>query len=550
MILRTKLLVLLSGLLLGVAGCQKFIEKPLSSTLVQAQNVRTVNELDILMTGAYAGISHGPGAHSGSTLLMGEMFADLVALNNTTIRTAPSNVFRMYNWTHRETDGGQIGGYLQWATFGLTNANTVLEVMRANQVQTPNEPDVKKDYARQRDRIEGEARFIRAMVLFEQTRLLGYPWGHLPDNGQPGPIGNFRSLSTFGDLAYPRLSVRVAYDSLFNDLRQAERLLPEAYDPAIHPADYQPRANKYAALALMARVYWQQDNVDSCLAVCNRLLGTGATYRFPLIPGNRLLTDLYQRSGITPTTNSSNRDEVIFELVMVTGQNVQTGTGGQLRTHYALQTPYTAAQLANVNTLAAGPLFRLSQRFKQLANFDRTRDLRYRALIDTTQAAMATTPWDSPNRLWFTRKWGLPNVGTTAPGVAQGVNINVIQTRSAEFILMRAEMNARKGNVAAALADLNAIRVRAGLPALATAPANLLAEVRTEFVRELVAEGFRFHDLRRRREAIDPADRATSPGGLDCQLSNCQPVPWNSRLLMFQVPNAFLSRNPLAIPND
>ncbi|WP_020604685.1 RagB/SusD family nutrient uptake outer membrane protein [Spirosoma spitsbergense] len=538
------LLVLTLALLTGLSGCENYLDEVESKTLIQAENVRTVQELEILTTGAYSGIARNV-AFSGNGILFGELFGDLVGINNTSYRNSPSRSSQVYTYTHREVDYGFQAEFLQWSTFGITNANNVLEILRSGQVQTPGETNPRLDIAQQRDRFEGEARFIRAMAIFEQIRLLAYPWGYTPDNSQPGSIAPYKSLDTFGDLAYPRPSVKVAYDSVLADLRRAERLLPESYDPARHLPDYQPRANKYAALALMARVYAQQDNVDSCLAVCNRLLGTGSAYRFPLIAGSQMLTALYQRSGVMPTTNSPTRDEVIFELVNVPGRNVQTSNSAPLRVHYVLQTPYTSAQLANVNTLTSGPNLRMSQRFKTLASFDRTRDLRYRTLIDTTQATTAATLWSSPNRLWFTRKWGN---GTT--NITNGVNTNVIQYRSAEFILLRAEMNARKGNAATALADLNAIRQRAGLPALTTALANLAEEVKTEQVRELFTEGQRVFDLKRRREVIDPADRLLSPGNVDCAVTGCQPVLWNSRFTVFLVPQTYLDRNPLAVQND
>ncbi|TAE35656.1 MAG: RagB/SusD family nutrient uptake outer membrane protein [Runella slithyformis] len=540
-------LSILAATALGLGSCEKYLDEVESKQQIQAQNVKTVQELDILMTGAYSGIAREV-AFGGNALVIGETFADLVSINNAGYRNAPGRSSRVYTWTHREEDYGYQAEFLQWSTFGLNNANNVLEILRTNQVQTPAETDPRKDINLQKGRIEGDARFVRALCIFEQTRLLGYPWGHTPDNSHPGPVGNYSSISDFGDLSYPRLSVRAAYDSVLNDLRLAERLLPESYNPAQHLPDMQPRANKYAALALMARVYWQQDNVDSCLAVCNRLLGQGNQNRFPLVAGNQMLANVFQRTGIMPTTNSDNRSEVIFELVNVAGRNARTTNGAPLRTHYTLQSVYTAAQLANVNNLTSGPNLRLSQRFKNLANFDRTRDLRYRTLIDTTQAATAATAWNSPNRLWFARKWGV--LGTANLGPTNGVNSNIVMYRSAEFLLIRAEMNQRKGNIAQALTDLNAVRTRAGTAALATAPANLLDEIRTEFVRETFGEGTRIHSLRRIKSPINTGDRSLSPSGVDCVMSGCNEVPWNSRLLVFVVPQTMLDRNPLMVQND
>jgi hypothetical protein len=541
--------LLVISLMSGLTACEKFISEPVSSTQIQRENVRTVSDLDILMTGAYSGLGREV-SFGGNALLIGDFFGDLLAINNTNFRTGANlgRLSRAFLWTHRQEDYGAQAEFLQWSTFGLNNANNLLEILQANQVQTPGETDPRKDITKQRGRIEGEARFVRAMCVFEQTRLLGYPWGFTPDNNQPGPISNFKSLSTFSDLAYPRLSVKAAYDSVLNDLHIAERLLPDNFDPTTHPTDYRPRGNKYAALALMARVFWQQDNMDSVLAVTNRLLGTGTSNRFPLEPGTTLLQNVYQRTDVLPTTNSATRGEVIFELVNVIGKNSRTTAAAPIRASYVLQTTYTPAQLANVNTLNSGPNVRLGQTFKQLANFDRQRDIRYRTLIDTTQASKTTDAWNSANRLWFTKKWGIS--GTNNPGPAQGVNSNITLYRSAEFVLMRAEANVRKGNASLALADLNAIRTRAGLPALTTSPTELLAEIRTEYVRELFTEGVRVHDLKRRKEAISPGDRSTSPDGIDCAASGCSSVSWNSRLLVFLVPQTFIDHNPLAVQND
>ncbi|TAG69685.1 MAG: RagB/SusD family nutrient uptake outer membrane protein, partial [Runella slithyformis] len=248
-------LSILAATALGLGSCEKYLDEVESKQQIQAQNVKTVQELDILMTGAYSGIAREV-AFGGNALVIGETFADLVSINNAGYRNAPGRSSRVYTWTHREEDYGYQAEFLQWSTFGLNNANNVLEILRTNQVQTPAETDPRKDINLQKGRIEGDARFVRALCIFEQTRLLGYPWGHTPDNSHPGPVGNYSSISDFGDLSYPRLSVRAAYDSVLNDLRVAERLLPESYNPAQHLPDMQPRANKYAALALMARVYW------------------------------------------------------------------------------------------------------------------------------------------------------------------------------------------------------------------------------------------------------------------------------------------------------
>lgn len=542
-----KLSSLVTLIALALTACEDYIEKPFSTITPSIDQIKSVQELDQILTGAYASIA-SQAVLTGTTQFIGDAMGDLLTLNNVGVRNGGgSNEYRIYNWSHREVDG-ILNGLLTQTAYANNNATTVLDVLRAGQVKTEGEGNVLKNIAQQQDRIEGEARFLRAMAAFEQLKLIAYPWGFTPDNGHPGHMLSYRILSGVEGLSFPRPTVRVAYDSLVRDLHLAERKLPEFYDPARHPADYQVRANKYAALALLAKVYWQQDNMDSCRAVCDRLLGEGTSYRFPLTPGGSLLAAVYQRSGIVPTLNSANRSEVIFETVNVVGRNVQTTNGTLLQSQYRLATPYATTALNSTTALGSGPIFRLGQRFKELADFDRRRDIRYRTLIDTTQAPTAATAWNSPNRLWFTRKWGAQ--GTANLGTAQGVNINIPVFRSAEFILMRAEALVRTNNTAAALADLNAVRVRAGLPELTTVPANLLDEIRKEYIRETFTEGTRTHDLRRRKAPTLPSERTLSPLQQDCAGNNCAEVPWNSRALVFQIPRAFLDRNPQAVRND
>ncbi len=67
--------------------------------------------------------------------------------------------------------------------------------------------------------------------------------------------------------------------------------------------------------------------------------------------------------------------------------------------------------------------------------------------------------------------------------------------RLAEMHLNRAEANAKLGNFAAAITDLNLIRNRAGLASITPADADVLTEVLAERRRELAWEGHRTYDL-------------------------------------------------------
>lgn len=76
----------------------------------------------------------------------------------------------------------------------------------------------------------------------------------------------------------------------------------------------------------------------------------------------------------------------------------------------------------------------------------------------------------------------------------------------------------------------------------------LIEEILTERIREMHAEGYRSHELRRlgalTRGTVKflPGDRTQA----DCGQQGCDPIEWNDRRLIWLIPNGELQINPLA----
>ena len=105
----------------------------------------------------------------------------------------------------------------------------------------------------------------------------------------------------------------------------------------------------------------------------------------------------------------------------------------------------------------------------------------------------------------------------------------VILIRLSEMYLIRAEANVRLGNDAQAITDLNMIRTRAGLEALAD-DSDILEEIFLERRRELAFEGHLLFDLMRYRKDIVRENGCIS---LQCDLSYPSdffilPIPFTS----------------------
>lgn len=116
-------------------------------------------------------------------------------------------------------------------------------------------------------------------------------------------------------------------------------------------------------------------------------------------------------------------------------------------------------------------------------------------------------------------------------------------SRLAEMYLIRAEVNAVKGNVSAALDDVNVIRRRAGVPEwtesnMATAeygaPKDILKIVEEERMLELAWEGQRRFDVYRHRQTMD----RKYPGGHTQAGSKFLEIPYNSPAVCEFIPQA------------
>jgi hypothetical protein len=74
---------------------------------------------------------------------------------------------------------------------------------------------------------------------------------------------------------------------------------------------------------------------------------------------------------------------------------------------------------------------------------------------------------------------------------------NVPVIRHAEVLLIRAEANFRLNDEAAALNDINTLRINRGLTPVTLTGAAILEEILNQRLAELAMEGHRFHDLKR-----------------------------------------------------
>ncbi len=288
-------------------------------------------------------------------------------------------------------------------------------------------------------RVEGEARFIRGTLYFELVRMFGKAWGDGDNAANPGVplILTPTSVVTASDNVQ-RASVAAVYAQAIDDLTKAETLL--APNSGSSNTGF---ATKNAASAMLARVYLMQGNYAAARDAANRVV-TSAQHS---------LVSSFAAAFSDETSGS----EGIFQIIVTD----QDGTNG-MNTYFAAKAKQGRGDI------------RVLQ--KHLALYDAADE----------RGKFITPEGNLNHSSKFNDQFG---------------DVPVI--RYAEVLLTRAEANQRLSQSvgAAPLDDVNAVRTRAGLPALTAAQLNLAAILKERRL-ELAHEGHQIHDLKRTRSKV------------------------------------------------
>lgn len=299
-----------------------------------------------------------------------------------------------------------------------------------------------------RANLQGQAKFLRSLSLFDMVRMYAQPYVKGNDNSQPGvPL-----RLTAARQKVTRQTVAQVYQRIVQDLRDAENLLP---------ATNNSYATKWAAKALLAKVYFQMNDFANAYSYADQVI-SGGGFGFDGSYNAR-----YSPSGST---------ETVFGLTYEKG--FPTSRFQLLHNNY-----YTQA--------SALPALRIAKSF-----YDQ-----------------ATSNANDARKAWYTTKTGfyLLNKFDSASFKVPVIHIT-------ELKLIRAESAAElNSNLNVAIQDVNDIMTRAyGAASPLLLPANAGAvqisdAARRERDLELVGEGNRLQELKRRGGKGEPATIRSSP---------------------------------------
>jgi tetratricopeptide (TPR) repeat protein len=299
-----------------------------------------------------------------------------------------------------------------------------------------------------KERIQGEALFLRALNYFDLVRTKAYEPGEEVNGFSQGVILRTEPTRSAEEAAerLPRAPTSDVYDQIETDLQNASRLLTGTGNGSF-------RANEAAAQALLAQVYLYRKNFEDAASMATTALESAESD----LDADLLTEDEYVDAHVGETMPSA-----IFSLNMEADfDNAVTGVNESL------------------SSLTHDP---------SSFNFQ---------LLPSQDLIAAHEDGDVRRELYET----LPSGNTRINKYTQAVgsytdNIPII--RAAEVLLIRAEARFESGNESGALEDLNALRTARGLGEVSLSGESLINEIIKQKRLELAFEGERFFDLKRR----------------------------------------------------
>ncbi len=387
-----------------LASCDVLDVKPQNAILAK-DAFRDKAGIERGVLGAYTPFQYL--SYYGRTYLI---FADLAADNLESPTDATAAEYREVANNNILPENGSVAGIWSSAYEGINIANNVIAKI----------PEMTDMTDAEKSKALGELHFIRALNHFN---LLNY-FGAIPVKTSP-TVGT-------ANLDVPRMPVADVYNQIIDDLLFAETNLPAS--------SVKVRASKYAATALLARVYLYRGSYSLAIAKATEVINNG---------GYTLLDDYAE-----VFTDAS--AESIFEIDFVVLNRNRIA-------EYNFPKPDPLNGRREVAPTAG------------IVNAYTTGDERFEASLQFLGTLPYAVKYDD---------------------IATGAD-NVIVLRLAEMYLIRAEAEARLGgDVNAIQNDLNEIRDRANVPlSSATTHDALLLQIEQERRVEFAFEGHRWFDL-------------------------------------------------------
>ncbi len=466
-----KITILVGLLTLSLTACQdKFLDLAPVSSINTSTYYQTQSDILTALNGAYGALQFA--GQYGQYYVLTEIPSDdtYPVLSGTVTDQDQLDKFYLIT-TNPYTLAAWTDGYR-----GIYRCNTVI-----GRIAGITMPETLKN------RVIGEAKFLRALMYFNLVRFFG-----------DVPLILTEITDPLQGYDYGRTPVADVYAQIIKDLSEAEAVLPAAYTGADVG-----RSTSGAAKSLLGNVYLTQKNYASALSKLKEVIDAGT---YSLLPN---YADLFKPAN-------KNSKESIFEVQYKKGN---IGEGSNYANNYAPTNSGNA-----VIAFGGGgnniPTADLESSYEP-------GDLRKAVSLATSYVNASGVKVDA----YYIKKYADP------PVVVNDSEDDWYVLRYADVLLMYAETLNETGKTTDALTYLNQVRKRAGLAnKTITTQADMRLALEQERRVELAFEGHRWFDLVRTNRAIPVLNAKAAAIGIK--------TPLTTTNLLFPIPQSQIDINP------
>jgi len=509
-----------SVLVMGSAGCKKFLTTDSSTATSDAAVLKNTAQLNMVLTSAYRKLyfNNDGGDRVYSGLAGMQMYVDLGGADILCHTNMAGNQFTAYNYEPNRTQITANSEFIWTMMYKIINqVNIVIDAL----------PKADGN-AELKQQILGQAKAIRGICYFHLIQ--NYQQTYMLAKNKPGVI---LRLSSSDKPSMPRSTVEACYAQILTDLKDAKALLADFQRPNKWTID------KNVISGQLARVYLVMNDWPNALAEATTVYSAFS----------QLMTKAQYRAGFDKVITNGYA-EVIWAMKYT--DTDQIGGSTQFNFWYNQDESYGEG-------FTDGPIYAFLDffadgKYEQL--FEKTED-RYQFWKRTKNASIE---WSTK---WAYNKY--KHYGDANGAVQGNTRPEVSLMRGSEMLLIMAEASARLGS-GDALTYLNRLQRARGVTGVTAVAGGqpLLDAIYIERRKELLCEGVTgFYDLLRlQRPLIRYQETATYVEGhytWGCSQLNGyvasapQPMgtlPSNDYRFICQIPQLEMANNEALKPSD
>ncbi|QDK78293.1 RagB/SusD family nutrient uptake outer membrane protein [Spirosoma sp. KCTC 42546] len=470
--MKKKLLAILF-LTATLTSCQDFLNLKPAYQISDQSFYQNQNDFETALVGVYSTFR---GLYSGSVVhYIGELTTD-----NTEIQ-----------WSSPSADEMQLDQNAVTATNAFTRSawNTCLYTISQSS-NILNRIDAVNFDQTTKNRIKGEAQFLRAFSYFYLVRMFG---------NVPIATQTFTSPAQVSAADLTLKPKEEAYKLILADLTSAETLLPATV------VTDKTKASQMTVKALLGKVYLTQQNYDLAATKLKEVIDSK---QYSLVPDYKTLS----------TNGNTNLAETLLEIDYLSGQTLGNN-------YSSLFTPaITSMAIFPNNSQGSGRIVPTLDVIKAYETGDARKSI---SVNDSVTLIGGKKSYS---------RYGLKFVDFKAVDPSDG-SVSFTILRFADVLLMYAEVLNEQGKTTDALPYINQVRQRAKLPALADlSQADLRLAIERERRVELLYEGHRWFDLVRTGRAQTVLNAHYASQKLNFSVQDFE--------LLFPIPQAEIDLNP------